>query len=202
MRGKIMWALIAAGIPLLAANAGALRADESASATISVDSLTGPTYNYTITLTNTGDTNIGTFWYAWVDSPEYDFLQSMPTVTGSPNGWIAPVIGTGGGYDGYSIEWYNISGSPIAPGGSATFMFSSPDSPSVLSGDEGTYYNYYASPLPMQTSFIYQGFPQTDAGASFVLPTPTLAAPVPEPASLMFLAAGSLALLKRKPRRA
>jgi hypothetical protein len=183
----------------LALCASSAMAAETATATIQLTSTTGPvnspTYHYTISLHNTGSTPIGTFWYAWLASPVYDLLTSQPTVTSSPSGWIAPTPSFGPPYDGYSIEWYNSGGNAIAPGATQAFGFSSPDSPAVLSGGSPFY------PSATQTSFIYQGLPQSDPGFSFTLPAPTTA-PVPEPASLGVLALGAVALLARTRRPA
>ncbi len=201
MRGKL-W-IAAFSIPLLAAVNGAF-ADVSATGTIQLTSTGGtqasPVYNYSIAVTNNGSSSIDAFWYGWVDSPAYDFLVSSPTVTGTPTGWIAPIEGSGPPYDGYSIEWYNINGSALAPGGTDHFSFSTPDSPSVLSGLENTYYNLYvSSAIPIQTSFVYSGTVQNSADFSFVLPNPTVAA-APEPASLAVLGLGAVALISRRRR--
>jgi len=132
-----------------------------ASGTITTPSTTSP-YDYTITLHNTGTTDIGSFWFAWTDTPlDYDFLPSSPTVTGMPNGWIAPITHGPSLRDGYAIEYYNIGGSAIAPGGSATFSFSSPDSPMKLNA------NSFFPADKVTTSFVYIGFPQTDPGFVF-----------------------------------
>jgi hypothetical protein len=137
-----------------------------ASATISTGSTSAP-YSYTITLNNTGTTDINSFWFAWTDTPAfYDFLPSSPTVTNLPTGWTAPITNTGPG-DGYGIEFYNPvynpggTGSPIAPGGSGTFAFTTPDSPLTLNGDA------YIPPNKITTSWVYMGIPTTDPGFSF-----------------------------------
>jgi PEP-CTERM motif len=198
MHSNLKLALLAPALALCLCTSSAM-ADESALATIQLTSTTGPvsspTYHYTITLHNTGTTPIGTFWYAWFDSPDYDLLPSQPTVVTMPSGWIAPTPSLGPPYDGYSIEWYNISGNAIAPGATQTFSFTTPDSPSVL-GSGSSFY-----PLATQTSFLYQGFPETDAGYYFALPAPTTA-PIPEPASLGLLAIGAAALMRRTRRPA
>ncbi len=147
-------------VPILLALPSAAVADLQASATISTSSTSAP-YSYTVTLNNTGITDIGSFWFAWLDFPDADFLPSAPTVTGMPNGWIAPVTHNGSPGDGYAIEYYNISGSAIAPGASGTFSFTSPDSPLTING------NAYLPSDKVTTSFVYIGFPFTDAGYRF-----------------------------------
>jgi hypothetical protein len=135
-------------------------ADLSASATISTTSTSAP-WNYTITLNDTGTTDIGTFWFAWTDTPaDYDFLPSVPTVTGMPNGWIAPITHNGSPGDGYAIEYYNVGGAAITPGTSGTFSFTSPNDPLTINGDA------FFPPNKVNTSFVYIGFPQTDPGFS------------------------------------
>ena len=47
----------------------------------------GDNYLYTISLQNTGTTNIDTFWFSWLPD-NYDFLPSVPTPTGAPANWI------------------------------------------------------------------------------------------------------------------
>jgi hypothetical protein len=139
-------------------------ADLHASATISTGSTSAP-YNYTVTLNNTGTTDIGTFWFAWTDTPTfYDFLPSVPTITGYPTGWIASVTNAFQG-DGYGMDFYNSIygnvGSPIAPGTSAAFTFTSPDSPQTVNGES------FVPPNRVTTSFVYMGFPLSDPGFSF-----------------------------------
>jgi hypothetical protein len=149
------------GATVLLAMPSSALADLRASAMISTGSTTAP-YDYSITLNNIGTTDVGTFLFAWTDAPaNYDFLPSSPTVTGMPSGWIAPVTHNGIPGDGYAIEYYNISGSPIAPGGSSTFAFTSPDSPMTINGDA------FISPDKVATSFVYIGFPQADPGFNF-----------------------------------
>src|ERR1700733_11204460 len=76
-------------------------------ATISVTG-TGP-YQYSIPLTNTGTTTVGTFWYAWI--PGEDFLFSFPTSVQNPPGWTNNTIT--GGPGSYSIQW--VATTPLAP---------------------------------------------------------------------------------------
>lgn len=149
----------------------------------------GANFDYTITLTNTGDSDIGTFWFAWTppDMPaEYDFLPSAPFAINQPTGWFG---NSSAGFPGYSIEYYNYTGSLIAPGDTGVFQFSSPDSPSTL--QESTF------GFPNTTSFIYADQPEVGDTARV---DPVF---VPEPSTYSLLAissAGLLALLYRRRR--
>ena len=163
-------------VGLVCALAAPAFADLGATGKISLLSISGPTYNYQVDVTNTGDTTIGTFWYGWV--PGVDYLPSLPTVTSTPAGWFGNVEAT----SGYSIEWYRNSGNYIQPGQTFTFKFSSHDSPAVL----GSGYT--------QTSYVYIGSPLGDQGYSFTLP----AVVVPEPASLAVLGMGGVLLMRRR----
>lgn len=151
-------------IPACAASASL-----AATATITTSQSSGP-YDYTITLRNTGTTKIGTFWFAWTDSPaNYDFLPSIPTNISGPSGWTSPITHNGFPGDGYGIEWYSIGGSLIAPGGTATFKFTSNDSPQTLAG------NAFLSNFKVTHSVVYIGFPFGDPGYHFdaaVTPAP------------------------------
>ncbi|HEY1603023.1 MAG TPA: hypothetical protein VGG64_25690 [Pirellulales bacterium] len=151
-----------------------------ASATVSTTSTSAP-YDYTVTLQNTGTTNIGTFWFGWTATPiDYDFLPSLPTVTSMPTGWIAPISHNSAiPGDGYGIEYYNLTGSAIAPGGTAKFEFTSPDSPAVLESQA------FFPVDKVTTSFLYIGFPFGDAGQQFD------AKVVPEPTGLLLAGAGA-----------
>jgi len=153
----------------------------SATATISTTSEGAP-YDYTIQLTNTGDTEIGTFWFAWTPPGQptiYDFLPSAPNPSGSPSGWYGYSVS---GSPGYSVEYYNSGfGENIAPGGMAQFEFTSPDSPAILAGT--------SLGFPITTSVIYSGNPLTGTPA-FVNVTA-----VPEPASIVPAIIGGVLLL-------
>jgi hypothetical protein len=170
--------LIILGVALYCFAPAATRAALLATATVATSSTTAP-YDYTITLHNTGTTDIGTFWFSWTDTPTfYDFLPSAPTVTNMPAGWVAPLSHNAIPGDGYGIEFYNLSGSAIPPGNSATFQFTSPDSPTIIGG------NAFIPPNKVTTSFIYGGLPLS--GPSFEF-NATL---VPEPSSALLAGAG------------
>lgn len=148
----------------------------------------GPNFDYTISLTNTGSTNIGTFWFAWTPPGmpiEYDLLPSAPFSISQPTGWLGPASP---GFPGYSIEFYNSSGSPLAPGQTGIFRFSSVDSPATLQGSTFGF--------PNTTSFIYEGSPEVGSTARV---NPAF---VPEPGSTYaLLAIGYAALLTLRRRK-
>jgi hypothetical protein len=167
---------------LLLANSTSLAA-LSATATISTTSTSAP-YDYTVNVTNTGDTDIGTFWFAWTppgQPTEYNLLPSIPSPTSEPSGWYGYYVSgvSVGNVPGYSVEYYNGFGSPIAPGEMGTFEFMSSDSPSVLAGAAGGF--------PITTSVIYSGFPESGP-AAFVSVTA-----VPEPGGIVSAIAGGFA---------
>jgi hypothetical protein len=157
--------------------AGSAFAALSATAVVSTSSSSSP-YDYTIDLHNTGTTNIGTLWFAWDAGTDYNFLPTSPTNIVAPSGWIAPISHLFPG-DGYGIEYYNLSGSAIAPGAHGTFQFTSTDSPATLAG------NAYLPPFKVTSSFVYTGFPLSDPGFKFT------ASVAPEPTSVVLAGIGA-----------
>lgn len=147
---------------------------ESATAQLSLVSTTGtqanPVYHYSITVNDTGTTNIGTFWFAWV--PGADFLPTSPSAVSNPAGWTNTLTGTNNSTDGTAIEWV-ASSNAITPGHSlGGFDFTTTDSPAVLAGNAPTH-----PADKVLTSFIYSGAPFSDAGVQFdVAPAATTAA--------------------------
>jgi hypothetical protein len=165
-------------------------ADLAATAVVSTSSSAAP-FDYTISVKNTGTADIGTFWFAWTPTPaSYDFLPSSPTGVSGPTNWAAPVIHSGFPGDGYSIEYYNNGGSPIAAGGTGLFHFTSNDSPNTLLG------NAFFPGNKITTSFIYSGFPEVGAATRL----DASVAPEPASATLACIAAimGSLLLWRKK----
>ena len=52
---------------------------ETVSATMAADQVGPTTFKYTIDLTNTGASSpVGTFWFAWDDVPDTNFLIDSP----------------------------------------------------------------------------------------------------------------------------
>jgi len=161
--------ILLAGFSLFLSATSTSLAGLSATATISANS--GEPHGYTINLTNTGDTDIGTFWFAWTPPGqpiEYDFLPSPANPTTFPSGWLGYDVP---GFPGYSLEFYNYTGSNIAPGETGLFEFTTNDSPSTLAGT--------SLGFPITTSVIYAGSPLVGT-AAFVSVTA-----VPEPASFV-----------------
>jgi hypothetical protein len=149
------WAAGALAVASLALLPATAQAGLSASAVIT-PSQNGSTFHYDITLTNSGSTTVGTFWFAWI--PGYFFLNAAPTNVVAPSGWSGPVTPAGGGF---AIEWFaNGNSSLIAPGASLSgFSFDSTESPADLTGP-----NQLGSPVV--TSFVYS----LSAGSAFMVP--------------------------------
>ena len=147
---------------------------QSASATIS-GVLVGGSYDYTITLLNTGTYNLNSFWYGWIQ-----FLNDLPSIPTSPAnslGWANTVAGN-------SIMWQNSTGTALAPGQSGTFTFISTSTPAEMTagiaGESVAYVNGIT-------------FSQGVAGDSTGIFAPTLVA-APEPSSLGLLLTSALGL--------
>jgi hypothetical protein len=169
--------------------AGSAKAAISATAQLSTAQTTAP-FTYTVTLHNTGDTTIGTFWFAWTLQPrEYDFLPSVPTGLSGPAGWSAPITHNGTPGDLYAVEYYNTSGSNISPGGSATFQFTTNDSPATLAGPA------WFPGFNVTHSVVYVGFPLGDPGYEFD------ATVVPAPGAVGIVGIAAASLVRRRRRR-
>lgn len=118
--------------------------------------LNGSIYTYVWTLLDVGTTTIGTVWLAWL--PGVSFLPSIPTIIQTA-GWTGVLVGPEAG--GYSVQY--VATSPLAPGSSTSFSFSTTDSPTTLFGAAaGT------SGTIVATSFVYITAPFGDPGAQFV----------------------------------
>src|SRR5579863_10001666 len=101
----------------LTGSISSIRAAETATATISSAQLNSTTWQYNLVLDDTGTTNAGTFWFAWI--PGYDFMPVQPTNITSPASWSANVTG-GGSHDGYAIQWVAGAGAALTPGKSVS----------------------------------------------------------------------------------
>jgi hypothetical protein len=156
---------LAIGLALSAVSAHA----QSASATISYTTA-GANYDYTVTLFDTGTTDLNGFWYGWTQGGNN--LPSDPTSLGNSLGWNNIP-------DGNSVMWANSTGTALAPGQSGTFTFVSSSSPTAMT----------TSPAGESVAYVHGiDFSQGSSGDSTGVFSPTLV--VPEPSSLAFLASG------------
>ncbi len=142
----------------------------SASATLS-DVQVGSTYDYTLTLQNTGNIGIESLWYGWTTSGNN--LPSDPTSAGNSLGWVSTL-------DGNSIQYVGSAGTALAPNSSATFTFDSTSTPAEMTAGVAGESVAYAGGIE---------FNQGVAGESSAVFAPALSA-VPEPSTLGLLAMG------------
>lgn len=160
-------------------------ASELATATLSSTPLSPSSWQYSLTLTDTGTTDIGTFWFAWI--PGQDYMPTPPTDIGSPASWAALVTGGNPG-NGYAIQWVAGAGAALHAGESTSaFTFESATTPQQMAADSP-----FHPGTPLLTSFVYSGAPFSDAGLRFLAEPAASTSAVPEPASLMLLLAGGL----------
>lgn len=135
---------------------------ESASAVVSPLQLDSTTFQYSIVLTDTGTTPLGTLWFAWDDVPPQDFLQTAPISVNSPAGWSASVT-HGGPSDGFGIEWIAGAGAAVQAGNALSgFSFTSHDTPAAIAGP-----SVIDPTFAVTASFVYQGAPLADPGFNF-----------------------------------
>jgi hypothetical protein len=141
-------------------------------------------FQYDLTLTDTGTTTIGTFWFSWV--PGAGFMPVGPTGVVSPAGWSDILTNSDG-----AIQW--TTGAPLTAGSSQSgFEF---DSTLTLAQLEAASTSNPSDPV--DTFFTYSAAPFSDAGFQGVA-TPAVAA-TPEPATFVLLAValGLLAFASR-----
>lgn len=141
------------------------------------DSLVSPgLYNYSLTLNNTGTTNIGTFWFGWV--PGAGFLSPAVTSFSQPAGWTGKTTNAGA-----AIQWVTTA-SPLAAGQSLSgFSFISAETPAqLLLTYTGT---GVGAGDPVSTAFVYIGAPLQDPGYQLAATVVT-----PEPGSVVLTMTG------------
>lgn len=158
-----------------------------ATATYAATQTTPGTYNYALTLYNTGTTNIGTFWFSWV--PGAGFLSPIPVAGSitSPAGWSFTATNAGAG-----IRWVT-TGSLLAAGSSLSgFNFTSTETPAQLEALR----TVGAFTDPGTVFYVYEGAPLTTAAYQSLATAAT-----PEPGSLLLTLtglSGVLVVMKRR----
>lgn len=164
-----------------------LAASQMASATYTFTQLTPTTWDYSLTLRDTGTTPIGTFWFSFL--PGQGYMNTAPISAVAPSGWVAVTTnGTAAG-DGFSERWVDTTGG-LMPGDSlGGFSFVSATTPAEIAG---------ASPfhggIPELTSDVYMGAPLVGPDAPFlVMLGPTTS--TPEPSSIVLILSVGLLLI-------
>ena len=170
---------ILGGWALVAPSFGSLLA----TADMTYTQLNATTYEYAITLHDTGTTNVGTLWYSWI--PGRDFMPVTPTNIQHPANWSNLVFG-GGFSDGYSIQWTTSSAALTAGQSLPGFKFDSTATPTQIGG----FSNF--GPYAVNTSYVYIGGPELDPGRLFTVQL------TPEPATLALVVIGSAWAMRRR----
>src|ERR1700722_16170948 len=145
-------------LALVLAGSTSIYASELATATMLSTQLNATTWEYDLTLNDTGTTNVGTFWFSWI--PGEDFMPTVPTDITSAAGWTDAVTGLGDATDGSAIQWIAGPGAALTAGESVTgFSFDSTTSPATMAGLSPSH-----PTEPILTSFVYISQPFLDAG--------------------------------------
>ena len=188
MKNALTLTLLVLALGRLGGLEGAAQAAYSVDAQMTSQAVGDGSYDYTIQLHNSSSStaSIGTFWFAWVPTYYgYDLLNAYPNITAAPNGWYGYQVNNSYYYpDGWSIDFYNYSGSSLAPGQTFTFGFNSTDSPGQL-GQTSAYYG-----VPTLTSYVFDDTGNDYYGSPIVV---SLAA-VPEPAPTAVFGLGAVLL--------
>jgi len=156
-------------------NASTANSAELATATISSGTEISPgEFQYDLTLSDTGTTTIGTFWFAWV--PGDNFMPVSPTGIASPAGW-QDIVTSGGPSNGFAIQWTATSPANNLTAGNTLSGFSFDSSltlaqlQSPAAGNPSDW---------ISTAFVYSDAPFSDDGFQL---TPTTATATPEPSA-------------------
>jgi hypothetical protein len=183
------WSLLV--VAFLTLSTTSATAQSPSGTAVVTDTVDGSQFDYTILLNNTSPTaTIGTFWFAWV--PGQSYLDNAPTSVTNPTGWSDLVV-TPGGPDagGYSIMW--STGSPLAAGGTETFKFTSPETPTELAGNSP----FFSNPtIPEATSFLYSGAAFSTPSTQFL--ANVVVAPEPNYSFMLALGLGVLAIWRSR----
>jgi hypothetical protein len=142
-------------------------------------------FRYNIHLTNTGTTKISTLWYSWI--PGQNYMTVPPTQVTGPDGWVINITHTAA--DGYAIRWNGAPNGKFLEAGATLdgFRFHSTETPWELAGPTPFHNN-----PPTGTTFVYENGPFSGGSSRFVIN------PVPEPTSMLAMALGGVALLRRR----
>jgi hypothetical protein len=198
VRAKYSTKLLLLFVVFLAASVS-IRANGLDATATYTDMMVSPgVFQYDLTLSNTGTTTIGTFWFSWI--PADGFMGVTPTNVMSPAGWTAMITNMGA-----SIQWTNPT-MPLAMGDSVTgFMFDSTMTPAQFLG------TFPGPGLGMgdriTTAFLYIGVPfgnpmGSDPGAQITaMPAASVSTPEPSTLSLAAIAMGLLALVAGTSRK-
>lgn len=137
---------------------------ENATATLASTQISPGVFQYTVTLTDTGTTPISTFWFAWDDVPDQDFMSQIPSNVTGPAGWFDIVtthVYPGG--TGYGIEWR--AGASLNPGDTTSaFTFTSTETPAQMAA-----VSPFDNTFQTMSSFVYAGIPFATSGANLVV---------------------------------
>ncbi len=163
---------VSSGVQITPVVGGAATPMEAATATLTPLQVSPGVFQYTVSLTDTGNTNIGTFWFAWDDVPDQDLMSVLPTNVGSPAGWTDAVTshvypdGTG-----YGIEWSSGSvNADMHPGDVVSaFTFTSTETPQQLAGPQIFNDPSFNTVLQSTSSFVYSGGAEQTAGGNLIV---------------------------------
>ena len=184
----LIWAATVLGVTLGAASARGGLAAVGTMTLDSVDNASPTPYHYSVSIQNTGTTNISTYWFGWI--PGYDFMAHDPVNVQSPAGWIGAGLNDSI-YGGYSLE-VTTTTAPIAPGQTLSgFSFDSADSPADLTAPS----YYFGSFYPNNTSYVYVGASQAPGDPGAVFQTAVL---TPEPGTVALLFPALILFRRRK----
>jgi hypothetical protein len=164
-----------------------------AAATYTFSQVSPTTWNYELTVTDTGTTPIGTFWFSWL--PGQGFMNTAPISAAAPTGWVAQTTnGTAVG-DGFSERWVDNAGG-LMPGQSISGLsFISATTPTQIAGRSA-----FHGGIPELTSDVYTGAPLIGADAPLVATLATTSA-APEPSSVVLIMLAGVLLLAGQWRR-
>jgi hypothetical protein len=147
----------------------------SATATITETGQAGSEFEYSLVLDNTGSDPINALWYGWTIGSFN--LPSSPSDIAGPTGWT-------GTADGDSIQFKNISGTALAPGGFETFTFESTSSFSQMT--TGTH-----DGDPTGESVAYAAVSDIgEQGQAGIASNPFTPTAVPEPSTIVLMLTG------------